>query len=54
VKFEIKKLLELLVTNNDTDIVKQMKKIVPEFKSQNSIYEELDIEIEEVRESFNI
>jgi len=31
-----------------------MKKIVPEFESQNSIYEELDIETEEVRESFNI
>jgi len=26
VKFKIKKLLELLVTNNDTDIVEQMKK----------------------------
>ena len=54
VKSEIKKLLELLVTNNDSDIVKQMKKLVPEFKSQNSIFEELDIETEEVRDSYNI
>lgn len=47
IKKDIKDLLELLVSGNDIEIVKEMKKIVPEFKSQNSIYEELDIEVEE-------
>jgi len=49
VKNDIMKLLEIIVTNNNFEIVKQMKKIVPEFKSQNFIYEELDIEIEEIK-----
>lgn len=31
--------------HNNFEIVKKMKEIVPEFKSQNSAYEELDIEI---------
>ena len=39
---EIGKLLEILPTCNDFDIVKQMKKIVPEFKSNNSVYQILD------------
>ena len=39
---EIGKLLEILPTCQDFDIVKQMKVIVPEFKSNNSIYQILD------------
>lgn len=39
---EIGKLLEILPTCNDFDIVKQMKVIVPEFKSNNSVYQILD------------
>ncbi|MBE8713815.1 polysaccharide biosynthesis protein [Sphingobacterium hungaricum] len=31
-------------TQNNNNIVRQMKQIVPEFKSQNSIYEQLDLE----------
>lgn len=38
-------LLESANTNNNVDIVRQMKIIVPEFKSQNSVYEQLDKEI---------
>ncbi|MCY1457107.1 hypothetical protein D9M71_743680 [compost metagenome] len=32
---------------NDMKLVQQLKKIVPEFKSQNSIFQDLDEEIEE-------
>ncbi len=39
---EISKLLEVLPTCNDFEIVKQMKVIVPEFKSNNSVYQILD------------
>ena len=39
---EIGKLLERLPTCQDFDIVKQMKVIVPEFKSNNSVYQILD------------
>ena len=39
---EISKLLEILPTCNDFEIVRQMKKIVPEFKSNNSVYQILD------------
>lgn len=42
VNTEIAKLLEILPTCNDFDIVKQMKVIVPEFKSNNSVYQILD------------
>ena len=33
---------ELSFTADDMDIVRKMKEIVPEFKSQNSKYQELD------------
>ena len=46
VKKEINLLLDILKLNNNYLIVRKMKEIVPEFKSQNSIYEELDIENE--------
>lgn len=39
-------LLNLQKHHNNMDIVKKMKEIVPEFKSQNSIYEELDAEFQ--------
>ncbi|NLJ83180.1 MAG: polysaccharide biosynthesis protein [Bacteroidales bacterium] len=44
---EIEKLITLMYSDNDFDLVAQMKKIVPEFKSQNSIYVTLDNGIEE-------
>ena len=39
---KIEVLLEALPTCNDFNIVKQMKNIVPEFKSNNSVYQILD------------
>lgn len=42
VRKEIEKLIELAYQENNFDIVQQMKIIVPEFKSKNSIYEKLD------------
>ncbi|GAA4186516.1 nucleoside-diphosphate sugar epimerase/dehydratase [Sphingobacterium ginsenosidimutans] len=50
------KLAELklrLATQNKNEVVYQMKLIVPEFKSKNSIYEQLDKEIELSNESEN-
>ncbi len=43
----ISDLIELGKTENDFDIVRKMKEIVPEFTSKNSIFEELDYEKEE-------
>ncbi len=39
---EIKELIGLFDTQNNAAIVSKMKEIVPEFKSQNSVYEKLD------------
>ena len=39
----INELVELNNLGNDYEVVKKMKEIVPEFKSNNSIYEKLDI-----------
>ncbi|MBA8987375.1 MULTISPECIES: polysaccharide biosynthesis protein [Sphingobacterium] len=44
VKNEIQVLSKQLEGNNNLNIVRQMKVMVPEFKSQNSIYEQLDKE----------
>ena len=41
---QLDNLFELINTQNNTKIVRQMKSIVPEFKSQNSEYERLDHE----------
>ncbi|TJZ60467.1 polysaccharide biosynthesis protein [Sphingobacterium olei] len=41
---QISILFEVIKTQNNLNIVRQMKAIVPEFKSQNSIYEQLDQE----------
>ncbi len=40
---QILELIEMLKTQNNMLVVSLMKKIAPEFKSQNSIYEQLDI-----------
>lgn len=41
----IEKVISIAVQNKDEDVVKQMKRIVPEFISNNSIYEAIDEEI---------
>ncbi len=41
---KINEFIELLKVNDNYGIVKLMKEIVPEFKSKNSVYEELDME----------
>jgi len=46
VESDMKELLDLQKNHNNFDIVRKMKEIVPEFKSKNSIYEELDIEMQ--------
>ncbi|MBN9299343.1 MAG: polysaccharide biosynthesis protein [Filimonas sp.] len=38
-------LIDHAISNNDEEVVKQMKVIVPEYKSQNSQYERLDKEL---------
>jgi FlaA1/EpsC-like NDP-sugar epimerase len=40
-------LINLQKDHNNFEVVKKMKEIVPEFKSQNSVYEELDIEFQD-------
>ncbi|MBU8891573.1 MAG: polysaccharide biosynthesis protein, partial [Bacteroidales bacterium] len=44
VKDKFKELIMLQKDHDNFNIVRKMKEIVPEFKSQNSVYEELDIE----------
>lgn len=41
---EINKFMKIINCGNNFELVKQMKKIIPEFKSKNSIYEQLDYE----------
>src|SRR5690606_41336505 len=43
---QIVRLFDQTKSNSSMDVVRQMKAIVPEFKSQNSIYEQLDKEIQ--------
>jgi FlaA1/EpsC-like NDP-sugar epimerase len=50
---KIGELQQRLATQNKNEVVYQMKIIVPEFKSKNSIYEQLDKEIELSNESEN-
>jgi FlaA1/EpsC-like NDP-sugar epimerase len=45
VQLQITALLQVAKTNNDRLVVLNMKKIVPEFKSKNSVYERLDAEV---------
>jgi len=42
IEAEINSLAMLISTGNETDIVRKMKSIVPEFQSRNSIFEQLD------------
>jgi hypothetical protein len=42
VSANIDELISLLNTQDNKKIVSKMKEIVPEFKSENSVYEELD------------
>jgi FlaA1/EpsC-like NDP-sugar epimerase len=53
VSLKLAELKERLATQNKNEVVYQMKIIVPEFKSKNSIYEQLDKEIELSNESEN-
>lgn len=50
---KIQELQQRLATQNKNEVVYQMKIIVPEFKSKNSIYEQLDREIELSNKSEN-
>lgn len=52
VKFMIDQFHELLETNDNFRIVAHMKSIVPEFKSMNSIYEQLDKKVIEQQNGF--
>jgi FlaA1/EpsC-like NDP-sugar epimerase len=45
VSHSIDKVISIAVQNRDEEVVKQMKRIVPEFISNNSIYESIDEEI---------
>ena len=44
VNSDIEELVDLAKTYDDMEIVRKMKKIVPEYKSNNSKYEVLDAE----------
>ncbi|MGO3162652.1 MAG: polysaccharide biosynthesis protein, partial [Sphingobacteriaceae bacterium] len=44
VKNELQVLSRGLESNDNIHVVRQMKEMIPEFKSQNSIYEQLDKE----------
>ncbi|MDE5640111.1 MAG: polysaccharide biosynthesis protein [Odoribacter sp.] len=49
IKCELKELGEMLKEGNDFEVVRKMKLIVPEFKSKNSVYEEIDFQLEAVK-----
>ena len=42
IKSEIEKLISMLAQQNDIDIVLKMKMLVPEYRSNNSVFEDLD------------
>ena len=46
---EIDELVEISKRFDNMDTVRKMKEIVPEYKSNNSVYEQLDAELEKVR-----
>lgn len=43
IKLKIERLISLFVTQDNTEIVSAMKELVPEYKSNNSIFERLDL-----------
>lgn len=45
VETQIYQLVQFAISGNNRNVVKQMKVMVPEFLSKNSVYEELDIEV---------
>jgi hypothetical protein len=47
----ISDLIKLSCQHKDRQVVMKMKDIVPEFKSNNSIYEELDIPVSQLDKS---
>lgn len=49
IKCELQELGEILKEGNDFEVVRKMKLIVPEFKSKNSVYEEIDFQLEAVK-----
>ena len=49
VEKEIDELVDIAKKFNDMDTVRKMKEIVPEYKSNNSVYEKLDAELAESR-----
>lgn len=51
VQEQLSKLLKYALTDHVTKVVQQMKVIVPEFKSKNSIFEELDVVRQEAPEA---
>ncbi|WP_400262216.1 UDP-N-acetylglucosamine 4,6-dehydratase family protein [Sphingobacterium sp. SG20118] len=53
VNTHLENLIEGIRVQNRHDVVLEMKRIVPEFKSQNSIYEQIDKEIEAERNLVN-
>lgn len=50
---QLVKLLKFALSDNVTRVVQQMKVMVPEFKSKNSIFEELDVALEETPDSLH-
>ena len=42
VRADVESLIELTTRPDDTEVVRKMKQIVPEYKSRNSVYEALD------------
>lgn len=51
IETQIYQLLQFATLNNNREVVKQMKKIVPEFLSKNSVFEELDAVVSIVEEN---
>lgn len=49
IKCAMKELDETMKEENTFEVVKKMKLIVPEFKSKNSVYEEIDFQLEAVK-----
>lgn len=45
IETQIYQLVQFATSSNNREVVKQMKKIVPEFLSKNSVFEELDAEM---------
>ncbi|WP_316840666.1 nucleoside-diphosphate sugar epimerase/dehydratase [Pedobacter gandavensis] len=51
IEIQMSQLFKYALSDHSTKVVEQMKIIVPEFKSKNSIFEELDVERSELSEN---